>query len=484
MKRYLIIFLIGAFSSLSMAPTNFWPAIFVGLSTLYIYVTLSSSTARAALSGFMFSLGYFGFGLSWVGNALLVEDNPYWWAWPIAVSGLPLILSLFTALSCAVHKYICKSNNNIWTYLSFSSLIMLSEYARGNLFTGFPWNLYGYTWIDILPIAQLASLWNIYILTAATILWAVFPAFIVTYKVNNKFKILLTIPILASVSLSYIYGQKRIENYINSSNKSNISIVLVQPNIKQSEKWKPENISKNFMSLIELSQYKDEDNKSDDKKTYLIIWPETAISQGILNAPWAMNQIRIMLKSYPDTAYLVSGALRYEEKTKNYYNSVVIFDDDAKIIQIYNKSHLVPFGEYMPLSNIFDIAPIVGFTGFKKGDGKNILQLPNDINIGAMVCYEIIFPKYAKFKKAERPQIIINTTNDAWYGNSSGPYQHLAQTQFRAIESGLPVIRSANTGISAIIDPTGKINNYVPLEVKNIINQKVKSSIDIYNQSN
>ena len=481
MKKYLIIFLIGAFSSLSMAPVNLWPAIFVGLSSLYLYVTNSKSTAKAALIGFIFSLGYFGFGLSWVGNALLVKDNPYWWAWPIAVSGLPIILSLFTLFSCAVHKYICKSHNNIGTYLSFCFFLMLSEYARGHLFTGFPWNLYGYTWIDILSIAQLASLWNIYLLTFITILWAVFPSFTITFKGDKKLNILLNILIIFSVLSSYLYGQNRISNYNKAQNTSNISLVVVQPNIKQSEKWRAENISKNFMKLIELSKYKGDESKENDDQTYLIIWPETSIPQGIINAQWAKSQIQKLLRSYPNTAYLVTGALRYEKAFETYHNSMIVFDSDSQVIQTYNKSHLVPFGEYMPLSNIIDIAPIVGFTGFEAGTKPNLLRLPNGMNIGAMICYEIIFPKYAEFKNINRPQIIINATNDAWYGISSGPYQHLVQTQFRAIESGLPVVRSANTGISALIAPTGEISDFLSLEVSGAIIVKSKTPIDIYN---
>ncbi len=483
MKEYLIIFIIGAFSSLSMAPASFWPSILVGLSCLYIYVNRSESTKKAAITGFVFSLGYFGFSLSWVGNALLVENNPYWWAWPIAISGLPFILSLFTSFACALHKYICKSDNNFISYLCFCFLLSLLEYARGHLFTGFPWNLYGYTWVSILPIAQLASLWNIYLLNTITILWAVFPAFIITFKANNnKLKIALSSIIILSVTLSYLYGQNRIVNYNKSESKSesNISLIVVQPNIKQSEKWKAENISKNFMKLVKTSKY-NRSNKNKENKIYLIIWPETAIPQGIIDAPWAKAQIQNLLNSYPNPnmAYLVTGALRYNHKLETYHNSIVIFNNNAQIIQTYNKSHLVPFGEYMPLSNIIDIAPIVGFTGFQAGKEANLLKISNDINIGTMICYEVIFPKYAYFKDIERPKLIINVTNDAWYGISAGPYQHLIQAQFRAIESGLTVVRSANTGISAVIDARGKINNYIPLGSSNTIITELKLPIDI-----
>ncbi len=468
MRVFLFIVLIGAISSFAMAPTNYVLALFIGLSLLFIFVRHSKSAMGAFGYAFFFSIGYFGFGLSWIGNALLVEDNPYWWAWPIAVSGLPIILSLFPAVACAIHKAIWKDKSNILVYLSFCIFLSLSEFARGHLFTGFPWNLYGYTWISVMPVAQVASLWNIYLLTALTVIWATFPGYLLKGSENKSVKTFLSLLMVFSFSSAYMFGLNRI-NAAQNDVPQDVSFVIVQPNIEQSQKWKKNKISENFMSMIEQSKFQ-ETTAGGVGGSYLIVWPETAISQGLINAPWAITEIRNMLNSYPSESYLVTGALRIDEDKETFHNSMVVFDSEADIIGTYDKSHLVPFGEYMPLSNIVDIAPIVGFTNFEKGDSQNLMTLPNDIKMGALICYEVIFPRYVTSENNEKPDFYVNVTNDAWYGESAGPYQHLVQTQFRAIESGRPIIRSANTGVSAYINSTGTIINSIALNDKNTIN--------------
>ncbi len=471
MKKFIFLFALGAFASLSMAPTNFWPALFLGLSVLYICVSRTPKTLGAALHGFAFSLGYFGFSLSWIGNALLVEDNPYWWAWPLAISGLPLILSLFTFVFCTIHKKICKQRNDIFTLISFTIALFLTDYARGHLFTGFPWNLYAYTWITAPPIAQIAGIWNIYLLNGLTIFWALCPAFILCNKNKTPERIFFICLTITSFIAAYTYGTNQI-NYAKEPDGEQFEITIAQPNIKQSEKWKPENRANNFISLLELSKYNQKTNAK--VKAHYIIWPETAISQDLINSPWVIEYISKMLSEYPNPAYLITGALR--RKNNNYFNSIIVLNNQGETINTYDKSHLVPFGEYMPLSNIFDIAPIVGFTGFQKGTPNITLDMPEGIKITPLICYEIIFPD-----KITASDLIINTTNDAWYGDSAGPYQHMVQTQFRAIEANTPIARAANTGISGFITRNGNLIKKSTINSKNknihIFTQKAPTSI-------
>lgn len=470
------LFALGAFGALSMAPANLWPTLFIGLSGLYFFITKAPTPFKAGLYAMIFALGYFGFSLSWIGNALLVEGNPYWWVWPLAVSGLPIILSLFPATVCFVYKFVSmrweKDQNSALNYIAFCLCLSLADYARGHLFTGFPWNLYGYTWTDILPIAQLVSISDIYILNIATIFWAVFPAFIITSPYKNQKKLLATTLIIASFTIAYVFGQARIDNYEEKFLPST-QVIVVQPNIKQSEKWKPENRAKNFLQLVKMSEY----NDTSEVENTIIIWPETAISQDILNSKWAMEKIKSLLSNYPDTAVLVTGALLFDPETKAYNNSIITLNDAAEITSQYDKKHLVPFGEYIPLSNIFDIAPIVGFTGFRKGARTNIQRLPSGASYAAVICYEIIFPHFTRFFNIKRPDFIINVTNDAWYGDSAGPYQHMVQAKFRAIESGIPIVRSANTGVSIIFNPIGKVQNSIGLSNKNTFKGKIPLSI-------
>ena len=495
--KLLAIFLTGAFSALSMAPANFWPAIFLGLSCLYTMVKRAPTPFKAALFTFAFSTGYFAFSLSWIGNALLVENNPYWWMWPFAVSGLPIILAILPAICIALYKSLAqnhiKHENSVLNYIAFCLCLALSDYARGHLFTGFPWNLYGYTWSEILPIAQLAALPNIYFLNTVTIFWATAPAFILNTQRKRSKNILLIVVIIASFIATYLYGYSRISLYSNppSQNAKTVQIIVAQPNIKQSDKWKKEKRAQNFIDLVEMSYYHNETSQtvSNTPKQTIIVWPETAISQDILDTSWTMDKIRELLKTYPEDVYLITGAMRHlpqsKDKPKAFYNSIITFNKNGEVIDIYDKKHLVPFGEYIPLDDYIKLSPIVGFSGFRKGEKENlriIKTIKNDnkpaLKFTALICYEAIFSKYAHTASQNKPNFIINVTNDAWYGHSAGPYQHAVQAQFRSIETRLPIIRSANTGISIITNPTGKIISNTALMKKNILRENFLLAID------
>ena len=492
-------FAIGALSSLSMAPANFWPVLFFGLSTLYIMAVRVPTPLKAGALTLAFAFGYFSFSLSWIGNALLVENNPYWWAWPLAVSGLPFVLSLFPAIAVIAYKRLSRhyigKENGIFNYLMFCSLLAIFDYARGTLFTGFPWNLYGYTWVDNLPIAQLAALGDIYLLNAATIFWAVAPAYILSTKENRILKAVFLTFIIGTFAATYYYGLNRISDYAAQPEGEHNSpqVIVVQPNIKQSEKWKLEKRAENFINIVEMSRYQKENDFGTDLT--IILWPETAISQDVLNTDWAMEEIRTTLSGYPRDVLLITGALRYiqsnqrNSKPEIYYNSILTLDKSGRVIDTYDKRHLVPFGEYIPLDSYIKISPVVGFAGFLKGSNSNertIMVQPkagsDDVReklryIG-LICYEVIFPEYTRTTTSKKPDLIVNVTNDAWYGDSAGPYQHLVQARFRAIENGLPLIRSANTGVSAVIDPVGHKTSSIALMNKNVLSGKLPQGID------
>lgn len=453
---------LGAFTSLSMAPLNFWPAIIIGLSALFTYIQNTKTPLQAGITGMLFSFSYFCFSLSWVGNALLVEDNPYWWAWPFAVTGLPFILSLFSLIFFALYKKVTKNASNSIKFITFALTLFLIDLARSTLFTGFPWNLYGYTWIRT-PFAQIVSLGNIHLLNGLTILWALTPAYVICKNKSTRSRLLIATSSLTLLTAGFSYG------YLQNQTPAqalpiDFSYTIVQPNIKQSEKWKPENRVKNFKTLLDLSRTETNDTppQTQNKKAHYIVWPETSISQDLLSTPWVIDEISKTLKEYPINAYLITGALRHDGT--HYYNSTITINRDGKIIETYNKSHLVPFGEYMPFDKIIPIAPIVGFTGFKKGNYKIEKVQKHELEYAPYICYEIIFPQLISQNK-----LIINVTNDAWYGDSAGPRQHLVQTQFRAIENATPIIRAANTGISAIIDSKGNIIKKIALNQKGII---------------
>lgn len=475
--KLVLCFALGAISSYAMAPYNIWACLFLGLSGFFIIVDRSKSASKTAILGFFFSMGYFGLSLSWVANALLVEGNPYFWAWPLALCGLPFILSLFTAFFLAIYQKIAVKKPPAIKFIIFTIALCIAELARGHLFTGFPWNLYGYTWISIPQIANSVALYNIYGLTFLTIFWALTPAITLHKTVRIESKILiLCISIISFISI-YYYGTQKLNDYETdkATHKHFANVIVVQPNIKQSEKWHPEKQRDNFMKLLEITLNAAKETNADTKN--LIIWPETAIADNVLNSEWARGQITQTLGTFESETYLITGALRQTGKENikktEFFNSIIVFDKNMKVKATYDKSHLVPFGEYMPLSEIFDIAPIVGFQGFSKGKSPEPISLTDTITFLPLICYEIIFPHMASMTQIVKNNIIVNVTNDAWYGTSAGPYQHLVKSQFRAMEQKTIVIRSANTGVSAVILPNGQIENSLPLNQAGYILKKL-----------
>ena len=343
------VFALGGLSSLAMAPLNLWPVLFIAFSRFYILLNRSASAKSAALLGFMFGLGYFGFGLYWIGNALLVEGNPYRWAWPLAVSGLPLMLAPFFAASCGLSKLLFKLDS-LRGFLFFVCVFTLFEWLRGHIFTGFPWNLFGYTWADSPQIAQLASLHDIYILTLFTVFWTGACGYLFGTEMPRAAKFGGLAIVMATLLAGYSFGNMKLAAISAAADKPKIDIVLIQPNIPQNEKWDPQLILKNFKDLNDAS--KNVMTTPTEAKATYIIWPETAISTVILNAAWSRTAIANTLATYPGRAYLIAGAQRYIPDKDQYFNSIIVFDKNGTILYIYDKSHLVPFGEYMPLSSI------------------------------------------------------------------------------------------------------------------------------------
>jgi len=322
---------------------------------------------------------------------------------------------------------------------------------RGHLFTGFPWNLYGYTWVDFTPIAKLAAYESVYFLTFLSLFWMSAIGFFIVGNSSLQKRILSTL-VLVSFFGGFYIGAEDFKKEGNDASQD-IQVKIVQPNTDQAEKWQRDKMAGHFENAINLSKVDD----NDDGQPTLIVWPETTLSPQFLNAPYYRDQIAEMLQQYNGEAILMTGALRRDDK--GYYNSLLTIDADGQIGRVYNKSHLVPFGEYIPFQRWIPLAPITQFQGFQKGNGPTSIPLFSGTTYSPLICYEILFPDKAISYENERPDFIVNVTNDAWYGDSAGPRQHLVKAQFRAIEEGIPVLRAANTGISAIIDQHGRITN-------------------------
>lgn len=444
-------FALGAVSSFAMAPYNCWAVLLPALSLLYVLIASASSPRRAALFSWLYGLGYFLVGLWWIGNALLVEGNEFAWVWPISVIGLPLLLSVFPALA----GYVSARFLNLKTgfgFFGFTAVLLLCEWLRGNILTGFPWNLFGYSWADVPALVQSVSLGGIYFLTWMTIIWMAAPGFLYIVAKSGTLKKTGILPAafaLLSFLALYAFGASRIADYVPAA-LPDTRVLIVQPNIAQAEKWDRSRMTENFFTHLKMS-YPPQDPAG---VTY-IVWPETALSHWYTQDPTSMGLITQALQSWPGQTSLITGLLRREPESGGYSNSVVQIKASGEITNIYDKTHLVPFGEFIPFQRWIPIKPVADFSGFQKGSGASVYDTGAGQSYTPLICYEVIFPGAAPV--AASPDFFVNVTNDAWYGDSAGPYQHFSISRFRAVEDGIPLIRAANTGISALIDPLGRV---------------------------
>lgn len=490
MKRffpYISAFLAGAVGAFSMPPYGWAVCIFISISWLWLIIQDRTTIRRTFFVGWLFGFGYCISGLWWIGNSLLIEGSPYRWAYPLAVVGLPFLLAFFQACSLAFFAAIAgyaarqlrRSLKPLESYSIFCVALWAAEWTRSHWFTGFPWNLYGMAWMDW---AALQSIYYIGImgLTAITIIWGALPAFVYTcFKDNTnthrRFAYIFTVAGVTVFALLQLWGLQRLEHNPTLYNKD-VIVHLVQPNIPQNLKWDHEKLASNFEKTLAVTRNRIPINNAAPNATRVIVWPETALSYPVLNSPDGVTMLERMITSFPQKTYLATGILRrssipYEERNdhKNaYYNSLQIFnvqDTKLSVAASFDKFHLVPFGEYIPFQQYVPFGPVVQFSGFQRGDGPQTLKLPFVPPFSPLICYEIIFSGnvVTEYNNTAKAEWIINATNDGWYGVSPGPYQHLAQARLRAIEEGIPVIRSANTGISAVIDSYGRIAIQAPL---------------------
>lgn len=464
----LLAFAAGVVGSYAMAPVNFWPLIFLSLSFFYVLYAQGLNAWGAALLGFFHALGYFMSGLWWIGNALLVEGNEFAWVWPISVIGLPTLLALFSgvAAGCA---FIIASPRTAHGFLALIACLSLAEWTRGHIFSGFPWNMAGYAWGDTLPMAQAVSLFGIYGLSALTLFWAALGGYLYIGRSPARHKTALLLVAALSLAGLFGYGALRLKNNPTAYDNS-AQLQIVQPNIKQDMKWDPAEIVPNFEQHLKLSV---QQTDTSGAPVTVILWPETAVPPVMTDNETARDKIVKTLKTHDKHAYLVSGILQRTEEadgTRHYHNSLGVFTKDGTMENVYSKTHLVPLGEFIPFQKYIPIKPVVEFSGFEPGDGPSNIVFSDIPVFSPLICYEIIFSGDVVDRRAkDQPRWIAAVTNDAWYGVSAGPHQHFQHAIFRAIEQGLPVARSANTGVSGLTDAYGRVLSKIGLYEEGVI---------------
>ena len=437
-------FAFGLIAALALPPTDLFPVLGICFPALILLLRGAAGLRAAFITGWSFAFGYFLLGLYWIAAAMFVDLAHFWWAVPLAVAGLPTICALYYGLAAMVAWRIGLAG--VRGVVTFALLWFLADYARGHLLTGFPWNLAGYVWDGFAPVLQSVSVIGIYGLTLLTLLITSLPAALVDGGRAARVALAVGVVTLGAISA---WGGWRMES---AAHEILSRVRIVQPNIDQARKWLASDRDKNFEHLLDLSATPAATPVS------FIVWPETASTFYI--AEDAASRYAIAARLNPG-AFLLTGTLRREEDANgklHYYNALVAVDDTARVVARYDKFHLVPFGEYIPFRSVLPLQALATLgMDFSAGDGPQTLRVEGLPSFSPQICYEAVFSGEVT-NPTDRPQMLINLTNDGWYGHTAGPYQHFAIARVRAIEEGLPLIRAANTGISGVIDPYGHIH--------------------------
>ncbi|MGV1014360.1 MAG: apolipoprotein N-acyltransferase [Methyloceanibacter sp.] len=478
-RRALFTAFLGAVSVLAFAPVFAWPVLFLTFGALVWlldgchrdHAGLVPRLTCAGITGFWFGFGFFLVGLYWIAEAFLVEPWRHAWLLPVVMTLMPAGMALFFAAACALAMLMWLPGPG--RVFALAIAFAIAEFARGHMLTGLPWNLVGYGLTANAPLMQLAALVGVYALSLIAVLLFASPAVIWAPEGSSLARrnaaMALAGVLLVALGLGYVWGERRLAQAEEAN--TGVRLRLVQANVDQADKWRPENSAEIFADYLGLTKSGGLD------RIDLVIWPETAVPFLLADAPDALLAIG---EALPDgTALLVGSARLVEERDRQgrleaqrIYNSLLIVDDKGEVIGAYDKIHLVPFGEFLPFQDFLESLGFMQLTGvrggFSAGTGPRLIDIPGAPPASPLICYEIIFP-HAVTDADQRPGWLLNLTNDAWFGSSAGPYQHFHQARVRAVEQALPVVRSANTGISAVIDPYGRIVAEIGLGKKGIL---------------
>jgi apolipoprotein N-acyltransferase len=489
-RRRAIAFVSGAAGALALPPFSLFALIAFPL-TIAVWLIdgaqdrgtgrpLIGSMRAAFGAGWWMGFGYFLAGLWWVGAAFLVEADKFAWALPLGVVALPAVLAFFPAAGFAIARALWSPGPARVFALAFG--LGIAEWARGLLFTGFPWNDLGMALGSNLALAQIASLVGLHGLTFLTI--AIFAAPATLWRVGEG-RLSLAPAGLAALALALIavFGAFRLMSPASAA-LPGVKLRLIQPNVGQDDaSFSPEAKDAILRRYFDLSERATAPDRSGVRDVTHLIWPESAFPFILSRDKQALADISGFLGG---GTTLITGAARLENdggRPPRYFNSIEIVGRDGLSAERYDKQHLVPFGEYMPFQSILEKAGVTQFVdvpgGFEPGRGSRDLKVPGLPDAMPLVCYEAIFPIEIGdlFSGAERPRWLLNLTDDAWFGQTPGPYQHFAQARLRAIELGAPLVRDANSGISAVLDGMGREVAAAPLGAEGVLDAELPEAL-------
>lgn len=469
--------LAGAASALAMPPFGFWPILALTLPML-VWLLDASRLVREPgrrrrflstfLTGWLFGLGYFIAGLWWIGMAFLVQADVFIWLMPFAVVGLPAYLALFTGLGCSVASWAWGRGAARLLVLAIS--LTLAEWLRAHLLTGFPWNNFGYALANDLRFAQASSVIGLPGLCFLTLLALSTPALLSARAPAAR----RGIPVLATallLALVWGAGAWRLAS-TEVGTVAGVKLRIMQPDLPQDQKFRYD-ARQSVMDLYIATS----ESEGGLKGITHLLWPESAFPFFLEREPEVRERIARML---PPQTVLITGAVRLAPPSSDgrpgAYNSLRAIDSEGQLLADADKVHLVPFGEFLPFQETLESWGIEQLTrqrgGFTAGHERHLMHVPGLPPLLPLICYEAIFPDELLppgTEGANRPGFLLNVSNDAWFGLTPGPYQHFEQARMRAIEEGLPLVRATNNGISAIIDPLGRIVEFLPLGVRGVL---------------
>lgn len=470
-RRFLILVAAGAIAAASVPPFFLLPALFLTLP-VWVWALDGAEHRRgwrrlvgpAFQIGFGFGLGYFSVALHWLGAAFLQEGGVFLVLMPLAIVGLAAILSIFWGLGSALAHLLW--SGGAFRLVTLASFLALAEWARGHLFSGFPFDLLGYALTANDEMLQLASVVGSYGLTFIAALIAMTPALI--WPADQRGLVRRLIPIFLSIAViaaQVAYGNWRLTSTTLTA-RTDMKVRMVQPMILDHADWSVADPDAIINQLISLSESKLTPSDPGISGITHLVWPESVFPFFLTNYPDGIARIARML---PDTTLLLTGAPREPLGDDGLpildnpgYNSILAIDSNGEVVASYDKSHLVPFGEYLPFQSfwrLFGINQFVpGTNGWAAGDGRRLMSPPGTPPFLALVCYEAVFPgDIGAPQDVRAAQFILNVTNDAWFMGSIGPAQHAHHARMRAVETGLPMLRAANSGVTLSVDPLGRV---------------------------
>ena len=440
MIRYGLVFLAGAIGVLAYAPFALWWASIISLSLL-LALLQQKDQSRSFIIGFIYGLGLFGFGTSWIFHSVFdYGQAPLIVAFGVTLV-LTLILSIFPGLAIWLYsKLVAGSSQPSMRLITFVSVWALIEWLRSWIFTGFPWLLYGHALVDS-PFVGIISIFGTF---GASALIALIAATIIEAIAVSFVRLLMPISVVVVILVGIIFTQ--MISWTTPVSETPIRVALIQANIPFDMKWDKNRRNEIYQIYANLTR----EHWSSD----IIVWPETAIPTFYRVAQKDFLP-RFEQEVVSNNSEILSGVFTYESGTERIFNSLVTIGGEP---QFYSKQHLVPFGEYMPFRWFFDFLRnfiIIPMSDLYSGEGSAILNM-HGIPVGVSICYEAAFGEEIN-RALPQAQILANVSNDAWFGDSLAPHQHLQIARSRAVEAGRYLLRATNTGVSAIIDPAGVV---------------------------